>query len=473
VANGNLVLNSSGLMTVPGGGLIQGLTVGRGAGAVSTNTAVGANALASNVSGLRNTFVGYTAGRYTTGSYNVGVGQEALNANTSGSQNTAIGDVSLVSNTTGGNNTAVGWGVMLNNSTGASNTGLGTQALYLNTTASNNTAVGQQALYSNTTASNNTAVGYQSLYANTTGSSNTAVGQNSLKSVTTNSDNTAVGVNAARDVTGSANSAFGSAALIQTTTGSNNVAVGQTALFSNTASSNSTAVGYRAGYSQTGGGGANTLIGKDAGYSITSGTFNTFIGSTSSAGYGCGEYVTTGSKNTIIGGYSGNQGGLDIRTANNNIVLSDGDGNPRAYHNGYNWFSTSGGFISKLGSAYSNTYTTDSAWATNWATIIPGGVLGRGAVFLVYLQWNYTSGGSPYYLDANLLFSPQSTNGTGASNEIALLSSTHTGNYNVYYMARSVATTYAGGASSGLQIKMVDNTTPGILSVNVTIIGGS
>ena len=31
----------------------------------------------------------------------------------------------------------------------------------------------------------------------------------------------------------------------------------------------------------------------------------------------------------ILGSYDGNQGGLDIRTGNNNIVLSDGDGNPR------------------------------------------------------------------------------------------------------------------------------------------------
>jgi hypothetical protein len=41
--------------------------------------------------------------------------------------------------------------------------------------------------------------------------------------------------------------------------------------------------------------------------------------------------MTTGSKNTIVGIYSGNQGGLDIRTASNRIVLSDGDGNPRLY----------------------------------------------------------------------------------------------------------------------------------------------
>jgi hypothetical protein len=41
--------------------------------------------------------------------------------------------------------------------------------------------------------------------------------------------------------------------------------------------------------------------------------------------------VTSGNKNTILGAYNGNQGGLDIRTSSNNIVLSDGDGNVRAH----------------------------------------------------------------------------------------------------------------------------------------------
>ena len=44
--------------------------------------------------------------------------------------------------------------------------------------------------------------------------------------------------------------------------------------------------------------------------------------------------MINGSKNTIIGAYNGNQGGLDIRTSSNNIVLSDGDGNPRLWSNG-------------------------------------------------------------------------------------------------------------------------------------------
>jgi hypothetical protein len=49
-------------------------------------------------------------------------------------------------------------------------------------------------------------------------------------------------------------------------------------------------------------------------------------------GYLSGNAITSGAKNTIIGAYTGNQGGLDIRTSSNNIVLSDGDGNPRAYY---------------------------------------------------------------------------------------------------------------------------------------------
>jgi hypothetical protein len=90
----------------------------------------------------------------------------------------------------------------------------------------------------------------------------------------------------------------------------------------NTTASNNTAVGYQAGYSATGAGGA--YFGIYAGQNATGNT-NTLIGN--SAGY----LITSGAKNTVLGGYSGNQGGLDIRTASNYIVLSDGDGNPRGF----------------------------------------------------------------------------------------------------------------------------------------------
>ena len=198
-----------------------------------------------------------------------------------------------------------------------------------NTTGTNNTAVGTFALDASTTASNNTAVGYGSLGANTTGGGNTALGYGALSSNTTAYYNGAFGFNCLiSNTTGSDNNAFGTNALASTTTGSNNTAMGRDALNSNTTSSYSTAVGYEAGKAATGNG--NTFIGNGAGYQVTTGTRNTFIGVGGTVDW-VGGAITTGSKNTIIGGYNGNQGGLDIRTTSNNIVLSDGDGNPRVY----------------------------------------------------------------------------------------------------------------------------------------------
>ena len=131
---------------------VYGITVGRGAGAVSTNTAVGASALAAN----------------TTGSNQVAVGVNTLNANTTGIQNIAVGTDALLSNQTGNYNTSVGVGSLRLN-TASNNTALGWVALNVNTSGANNTALGFSALASNTTASNNTAVGYQAGYSNNAG----------------------------------------------------------------------------------------------------------------------------------------------------------------------------------------------------------------------------------------------------------------------------------------------------------------
>lgn len=139
------------------------------------------------------------------------------------------------------------------------------------------------------TSSFNTAVGELALGANTSSSTNTAMGYNAMKAITT----------------GSGNTAFGAVSLTLATTTGNNTAFGRGALFPSTGTQN-TALGYNAGGS-----------------------------------------MSTGSKNTILGSFSGNDGGLDIRTLSNYIVLSDGDANPRAYWNGAN--ATFGGTLTLTG----------------------------------------------------------------------------------------------------------------------------
>jgi trimeric autotransporter adhesin len=263
---------------------------------------------------LTNVLISSTNGDATVNGLTVGRG------NASVSTNTAVGASALEDNQAGGTkNSAFGSAALANNTTGSSNSAFGQQALALTTTGAANTAVGDDALASNTTASSNTAVGWRALDANTTGGSNTAVGENALGANTTASQNIAVGYQAG----------YGN------TTGLGNTIMGYQAGYTAGAGNNyNTFIGWQAGYAaaRTSGNAVNTAIGYAAGSALTNGFYNTFIGPAS------GNLVTTGSKNTIIGGYNGNQGGLDIRTSDNYIVLSDGDGNPRAWGNGNGHF---------------------------------------------------------------------------------------------------------------------------------------
>jgi len=191
--------------------------------------------------------------------------------------------------------------------------------------SSTSTAFGVSAAFSNSSGNYITAIGYLAAYS-TTNNSVCAIGGRALYANTTGGDNTAIG---------------NYNTLASNTTGSSNIAIGRDALQANTTASNNTAVGYQAGYSNTTATGM-AYFGYLAGYSTT-GASNTFIG------YGAGNAVTSGAKNTILGTYNGNNGGLDIRTASNYIVLSDGDGNPRAYWN------NSGVYVCPA--TYSNTTT--------------------------------------------------------------------------------------------------------------------
>ena len=172
----------------------------------------------------QNTFLGLNAGNFTMGStatsvsqgsYNTGVGNCALCANTTGYRNSALGYGSLYSNTTGYHNTAIGMGSLYSNTTGCQNSSFGYYSLYnnltgnynsafgtcslgLNTSGSYNAAFGHYSLQSNTIGCYNTGLGFGTIQYNTTGCYNTAVGRSALNANTTGTQNSALGTNAGR-----------------------------------------------------------------------------------------------------------------------------------------------------------------------------------------------------------------------------------------------------------------------------------
>ena len=226
-------------------------TLGMGQGASSSNTAVGINALNSNVvtdiSGVGNNAYGYNALQFnTSGFYNTANGAAALNNNTTGNSNTANGAGALQFNTTGNANTANGAGALSNNTEGDDNTANGDGALFSNTSGFGNTANGQFALRTNNGGGYNTANGSHALYSNIEGDYNTANGQNALYS-NNGSTNTANGKNALYQNTwGSDNTATGGGAGDANTTGSQNTFIGTAANVGSNNLTNATAIGYGA-----------------------------------------------------------------------------------------------------------------------------------------------------------------------------------------------------------------------------------
>jgi hypothetical protein len=204
-----------------------------------------------------------------------------------GNGNTAAENVqALASNTTGTNNTATGWQSLYSNTEGIYNTATGFQALYTNT-GNFNTANGVSALYFNTTGSNNTATGWESLYSNTEGVGNTANGVRALVRNVTGSYNTATGLHALYSSTGSFNTANGVSALELNIEGIGNTAVGYQALQPNTGNGN-IALGFQAGYILTAGN-SNIYIGNAIGVEAESDTIR----------------IGSGQERTFIDGISG------------------------------------------------------------------------------------------------------------------------------------------------------------------------
>jgi hypothetical protein len=212
----------------------------------------------------------------------------------------------------------------------------------------------------------NTSLGYSSLSNLTSGTSNTAFGYESLKNVTTGFENVAVGNLSLRNIN----------------TGYGNTAVGNLAISTGTSITNSTAVGAEAMRLSIVGANNNTAIGNSALRNTLTGANNTAVG------YSAGYLISTGSKNTVLGAYSGNQGGLDIRTLSNYIVISDGDGNPRIWVDNTGQVNFPGGSVLPGGTANGVLYlngskvvTSGSALTFDGTTLQVGNVYGSTIVF--------------------------------------------------------------------------------------------
>ena len=313
-----------GVATITGDALINGLTVGRGAGGQISNTAIGAGSL-SIAGGTNNTGIGYsTLYSNTTGDYNTAIGSNALNLNTSTSANynTAIGAGAGKSITTGNKNTLLG------SYTGNQNG--------LDIRTSNNNVVlsdgdGNIRFYAN--SSGNVGLGTTNPQGTLqVGTGITMYGSTGIISATTFVGSFSGSITDATNLTGGyANASQLNVSGVTTISqgriqvdGSSNLRFGN--LAAGSGSGRNIAIGDQVLYSLSGGQGRNIGIGELSYYDTTSGQYNIGLG------IQAGQKITTGNYNVILGGYDG-QTGLDIRTLSNNVVIADGQGNIRQYIN--------------------------------------------------------------------------------------------------------------------------------------------
>ena len=192
-----------------------------------------------------------------------------------------------------------------------------------------NTAIGYYAggaLQSNVTseASSNTLVGYYAGAGITTGTANTSLGTAALGSPNANKT-VAIGWHSMESATNGDNAvAIGSLSLQYNTSLSEHVAVGANSLRNNSTGLRNTAVGYNALNANTTGN-YNVAMGWDAMGDDAVGDYNTVIG------YNAGNSLFAGSNNTIIGAR------VSPGSVNNSIVLGNGNGTVKAYHNNSSW----------------------------------------------------------------------------------------------------------------------------------------
>ena len=247
--------NSSGVLNNSGENVYAGYRAGASlASGGAENTFYGTDAGRYTATHDWNTYIGHRTGENSTVSSNTAVGAEALRNNTSSDgSNTAVGVLALTVNDSGHSNAAVGHYALSKQTSASYNTALGNKAGLRITTSSSNVAIGHMTLsgdgdsYNVTGGSNvvighmsgyginsgekNVFIGYEAAYDTTSGSNNTGVGYQALENLQTGSNNTSLGMDSAENLqTGSNNTCLGYAAQASSSSASNEVTIGNSSV---------------------------------------------------------------------------------------------------------------------------------------------------------------------------------------------------------------------------------------------------
>jgi hypothetical protein len=223
---------------------------------------------------------------------------------TSFNSNLYLGTDPSPSITTSVNNIGAGYTALENLTTGSGNYAFGQGALQTIRTVNFNIAIGNLALNALENNGNNIAIGHQGQKNRVIGTNNISIGRDSQHdaSVVPDADgNVTIGRNSAKRLT----------------TGEYNVVMGHdAAAFISTGDFN-TILGYNACGTGVLTGGANTVVGENAGLNLTSGGSNVFLGRF------IGDAVTTGSDNVMIGrSITGTSGAEECVLIGKNISFS-------------------------------------------------------------------------------------------------------------------------------------------------------
>jgi hypothetical protein len=181
-----------------------------------------------------NVWVGGAGNFSLTAQKSVGIGYQALAADTSGGTNVAVGYQTMNANTTGSGNTVVGYYSLHSNTVGTGNTIVGNDAAE-KMTSSYNTCVGQECLLLTTSGASNTAMGWTAMQDNTTGLNTIAIGESALNTAKVAAGDTIIGTEAAQYATevnnNDSNTAIGLHALYQATNNSYNMCLGRASCY--------------------------------------------------------------------------------------------------------------------------------------------------------------------------------------------------------------------------------------------------